>query len=348
MPVISVAQMHVLASSGKLDGRVAAVGGYWALSAYPCPPVPHEAVLAGACYGGHFADSAATITPQTGPGDDAPIFVPETGSARLLWDYGPDHPMPVILVVHSGDSRAWQCRPEQRSQCSTNLVIDRLAWADGAAVDLTSPNSELTFDRLRMTPEQAAAAAVKPGEELLTAYPLFAIDMNNVDPRLLDVGAKPPYAGAVSNPVWYVRVATGTPDADGVLGSTARVVDDASGEVLAEMPLTVAADYRPARLVFESGEGSRSDFGANFYPRGEVNSVGTPIFADYVGLSSTPVALAAGQYVLRGFVGNQNGGGDIGDLTCDLPITVAAGANVAYAATFTKTSCSWAPAVATF
>ena len=348
MPVISVAQMHELAAAGKIDGRVVAVGGYWSQQMIPCPFAPHQSVMDGFCTGITFADSGEP--PSRGIGDPSIILPREAANGNLLFTAQTSAaPGAVVLIGHAGDSRAWQCKPDDRAGCGSKFVIDRVAWINGQEQDVNSPSSDLTLAQLHLTPDQAATAALHEGDTLLTAYPLLAIDMNNVDPRFLNVGAKPPYVGAVSNPAWYVSVATGTADTDGVLTSAARVVDDASGQVLAEMPLTVAADYRPARLIFESGQDSRNEFGPNLYPRGEVNSVGTPIFADYVGLSSTPVALIAGQYVLRGFVGNQNGGGDVGDLTCDLPVTVAAEANVAFAATcFTKTSCSWAPTVSTF
>jgi hypothetical protein len=175
----------------------------------------------------------------------------------------------------------------------------------------------------------------------MTAYPLQTIDMNDVDPRFLGVGVQRPYQGGPSSVVWFIRVAAGLPDADGATDGIDRVIDDATGAVLKEMPLTVDPGYQPTRLIFESGKDSRYDFGQGFYPMGEVRAADAPVFADSVGYSSTPVALTAGDYVLRGFVGNQFGGGDIGDLTCDQAITVDEAGSVAYAATFTKNACSW-------
>ncbi len=349
LPVHKVSEAHALMASGAIDGRLIAVAGYWSQVAIPCPFAPHQSVMDGFCTGITFDDSDQRPSQQTCC-DSAVIVAPETANGNLLWNsQTATTPGAVVVVGHADDSRSWQCRAEEVADCQRKLVLDRVAWVNGQAKDLGSPSSQLTLDRLRMTPEQAAAVGVKPGEQLLTAYPIQAYDMNDVDPRFMGIGTTPPYPQGPSPVVWYVRAATGAPDADGVSGGAARLVDDVTGDLLADLSLVVAADYRPARIVLDLAQGSNFEFaGPNFNPRGEIRSAGEPIFADYVGSSSTPAAVPAGQYLLHGFMGNEIGGGDSSDYNCDLAITVEAGTNVFYAGKFTKAGCSWAPSESQF
>src|SRR5665647_802812 len=57
MPVMTVAAADAALAAGQLDGRFAAVGGYWRQYALPCPFPMHMPDIYGFCSGGEFADS---------------------------------------------------------------------------------------------------------------------------------------------------------------------------------------------------------------------------------------------------------------------------------------------------
>ena len=117
------------------------------------------------CTGISFASTTYKPTPQIG--DPDLILAPEAANGNLLWGaQTQDAPAAVVLVVHSGDSRAWQCKPENRSACHNKLVIDRVAWINGQDQNVNSPSSELTLAELHLTPDQASAAALRDGETL--------------------------------------------------------------------------------------------------------------------------------------------------------------------------------------
>jgi hypothetical protein len=344
MPVHTVGQMDALIGAGKLNGRVVAVAGYWSVLFPSCPYLPHQSVLTGFCTGISFDDVSGA--PSMGIGDPDVILPNEATSGTEL--YGAQTqttPASVVVLGHSDDSRAWQCTAETRAECESKFVIDRVAWVNGRDLGIGSPSSQLSLADLRLTPEQAAAFAVKPGEQLLSAYPLRVTEMDRVDPRFMGVDARPAYEGGPANVVWYVRAASGDPDSDGVRDGVVRLVDDVIGEVVSEMPLAPATDYAPARLILDVGQHSRGNWDVNFRASASVNSGGQPIASGYLG--ADPVSVVAGSYDLYGFVTNQYGG-DVGDAHCSSPITVAADENLAYAVTFTKSTCSWALSTSQF
>jgi hypothetical protein len=336
MPVLSVAETHDLAARDKLDGRLAAVGGYWAMYFYPCPSGLHEPVLRGFCYGGQFADTADEVAQAGGPNSgSSPLIVPETGSGQILWSSGaPDAVLRVVLIVHAGDSRAFQCQPQEFSECHERLVVDRVAWSNGNDVPLGSPNSDLSLDRLRLTPEAAASAGLQPNEQLLTAYPIDSTAIDSIDPR---------FSGKTTDLVWYVRAARGSPDADGVVDGVDRLVSDTTGVVRQELGLQVASDLEPARVILDIDQSSHRNTGdgSSSHPRVEVSSAGVVIVKDYLGSSTSPLALTAGTYELRAYVGNEFGPAAHAP-DCTQSITVAPGTDVTYLATFKANSCSWA------
>jgi hypothetical protein len=335
MPVMSVANAYALAGSGKLDGRVAAVGGYWAMYFYPCPSAAHAAVLAGFCYGAQFADNPGSINPVGGPEDGAPLIVPETQGAPALWNTDPQRPNPVVLIVHAGDSRAFQCMPVQVTSCEQRLVIDRLAWLEGADVPLSSPRSDLSFDRVNLTVDAAAAAALQPGEQLLTAYPAEGSDLADIDPRF-DIPA--------TDIVWYVRAVRGSADSKGTFEGVDRLVNDADGAMTAELGMDTG-DYVPGRIVLtvdQTSHGYQGN-GNSLYPWVEVAHAGTVIFTDRLGMSTTPLTVRPGSYVVRAFVGTEFGPASNAP-DCSTEIVVAAGGNDTYVAAFDRRTCSWSVA----
>lgn len=260
MPVMSVAHALDLLGSGALDGRAAAVAGYYGEEALPCPfPGRYIGPLESWCRAVAFTDtraSAQLCQPEgsngtscgmpTGP-NLAPFFVTETSgdTSTLLTGGGTSEPVALVLIGHAGDARQWQCTSAAQNACASAFVVDRIAWADGHDVPAIAPQ---TGDRLtgkvitpRMTLAQVAAATGVGDEDLLTGAALQSGAVATVDPRWNLAG---------SDLVWLVRsLAPAAPsDSTGLRPETVWLVDDATGRVIDSHPLQLAADYQPARL----------------------------------------------------------------------------------------------------
>lgn len=329
LPVLTVADVDKALAAGELDGHFAAVGGYWRQYALPCPFQPHQAVIGGFCSGGQFADAAADVDTCCGSvnGGTVPLAVPETLNGDQLWSASSQSAARVVLIVHAGDSRAWQCAPDPQNDCHTHLVIDDVAWVNGSATATGAVISE-TGVQPTMTLDQVAAAAVKSGEQLVTEYALSATHLNGVDPRFMGKG---------SGIVWLVRTTTAA-DAGG--DGSVRLISDADGSVIEELALKVAADYNPARLVLDSDFSGSAD---SSYPHFTVLAGTSTIAEDQLGMATTPVTLESGAYVLHALMADADGKAIASGPTCDDPITPATGADVAYKASFSASTCSWAP-----
>jgi hypothetical protein len=323
-----VAGINQLAATGQLDGRLAAVGGYWAQFALPCPYMPHQPVILGFCSGGSFADTPEAAATCCGS-NTAPIAAPETASGQVLWSArGPNGgASAVVLIVHAADGRAGQCAADVRADCHSRLVIDSVAWIDGQATALNPDTSALP--NVALTVDDVVAAGVKPGEQLVTAYPLLATGMNNVDPRLI--------GGRGAGVLWYLRLATGAPDANGISDGVVRLVSDSDSSIGGELPLLVAEDYQPARVILDAKDWN----GNGAYPRFTLGVDSTVVAEDVLGSGSTPLSLLAGDYVVHAFIATQQANPVAGP-TCNLPLTVAAGDDLAFYAQFpTQGDCSW-------
>jgi hypothetical protein len=322
-----VAGINQLAATGQLDGRLAAVGGYWAQFALPCPYMPHQPVILGFCSGGSFADTPEAALTCCGTGT-APIATLETANGDMLWSAGGingDAAM-VVLIVHTADSRAGQCQPADRGSCRARLVIDSVAWVNGDATSVNPDTSAVPGVALSL--DDVIAVGVKPGEQLVTAYPLLATHLNDVDPRLLGDG---------DGIVWFLRVLTGAPGADAISDSDVRLVSDSSSTVVAELPLVVPDDFATARVVLDA----QGWDGNGAYPRFTVAAGTTVVVEGDLGSSSTPLALSAGDYAVHAFIATQQANPVAGP-TCDMPLTVAAGDDVAYFADFSGSGdCAW-------
>ena len=319
MPVTSVAEMRTLAANGKLDGRFAAVGGYWMQYALPCPEPSHPAVLAGYCSGGKFADSEQDAADPGGGlgGGSQPQAVPETGNGDLLWSATGNGPAAVVLIVHAADARWYQCEPERRTSCAATLVIDRVAWVNGSETQLTLPNFDLT------TPE----------EQAVTAYQLSASEINDVDPR---------FNGESTGQVWYARTTFGTPDADGTRAGVSREVSVASSAVVDERTLAVSPKYMPGRIVLDVGRASVQPNSAT--PQFSVTDGTTVVVDGALGMETPPVTLLSGAYSLHASVTDGGGNGAASPHpTCDLSITIDAGSDQTFFASFAKNNCLWNP-----
>ncbi len=307
LPVLSVDEMAALSTSGKLNGRFVAVGGYWMALEELCPYTPHVALLTGYCISAGFADTPGAALNAARQGHSfAPIAGPEAMNGDLLWSaQAPDTPAALVLVVHASDSRVWQCAPDQRPGCRRRLVIDAVAWTNGEA---TQP-------------------AEGPGGTILS-YQIDGTQLMDVDPR---------FAGVAQGLVRYVRVLAGAPDADATAAGVVTLVDDVTGLDLTSLPLAVDAGYSPGRLIVDA-EGQTDQA----YPHFTIGTAGS-VVADF-GSDSAPLVLDPGAgYTLHGFLVDA-ANNPIEQPKCDQPLTVDPNANLAYTATFTSAACSWAEA----
>jgi hypothetical protein len=312
LPVHTVAGINELVAQGKLDGRLAAVAGYWSQQALPCAFQPHIAVLSGYCAGGTFADTPEAAEAGTDR-DAAPVVVPETAGDLNSGAFG--SPKQVVLIVHAGDSRAYQCAPADREACQSRLVVDYVPWMDGTPLAIG-----WYLD--------AISEGVHSGEQVLSLFQLAGTDMSGVEPRMM---------AARLGLVVFVRLITGTPDADGISDGVERLVSIDTSQVVAEEPLQVDPGYSPARVVLDA-----------LPPDGVSNaqflygiSIGPDVIAGGALDSSTPpLVLEPGDYIVHGSV---NSGAIVQDpLPCELPLSLEAGADVAYYAQFDRPSgCTW-------
>jgi hypothetical protein len=179
-----------------------------------------------------------------------------------------------------------------------------------------------------MTPDQIMATAVGPGEQLVTAYPLDATDLNEVDARFLGQGR---------GIVWYARVMSGTPDANGKADGTDVLIDDASGGVVATLPLKVDPAYSPARVVLDARPPEGIDQGQF---RFAINLGDVVIANGSLDSSLRPLAMQPGDYTV---FANVDGNAIVHDpLPCEMSLSLNAGADVAYFAQFERPSgCTW-------
>jgi hypothetical protein len=307
MPVLTVAAMKELAASGRLNGRFAAVGGYWMQYALPCAFQPHVALISGFCAGGLFADSRADVASYNGAAGPAPLVMPETANADELRTATGNDPAAAVLIVHAADSRYWQCAPSERADCTLNLVIDNVAWINGSDVQQAKPPANL----------------VAAGEQLVVAYQTVATSMNDVDPR---------FTGEGSGQVWYGRTAYGSPDADGTTAGVSREVAITSSAVVDERTLAVSDKYEPGRVVLDGSTGSSA---ISASPQFTVLDGTTEVVSGALGMQTPPITLYAAPYSLVA---------SLAGTKCTDQVTIDASSDVSFVATFRASSCNWAVA----
>lgn len=314
LPVHTVAGINELVAQGKLDGRLAAVAGYWSQQALPCAYQPHIAVLSGYCAGGTFAD-----TPEAAQsGNDrasAPVVVPET-SGSLTVGTGPmGSPQQVVLIVHAGDGRAWQCAAEERDACKSRLVIDDVAWLNGVPLEIAWHDDAVT-------------KGVKPGEQVVSLFQLAGTDLNGVEPRMM---------AARLGLVVFLRLISGTPDADGISDGVERLVSMDRSQVVAEEPLQVDPGYNPARVVLDAKPPDGLDqSGFRFGIK-----LGDLVIAQgLLDSSLSPFALAPGDYTVSS--GVETGAILTHYPSCDGSLSLGAGDDVAFYADWPlRGDCTW-------
>lgn len=326
LPVLTVAAAQALVDSGAADGRFMAVGGYWYSYFLPCAFQPHIAPLADHCGYGVLTDEARN--PDTGQPGFSPAMVTESAASFSAATNGGR----LVVIVHVADDRFWQCPADQRADCTSRPVLDRMVWADGQEIDPTQFKPPIDTNLMRDDAMAAALAAAGGGQVVLT-YPIGPASLNDVDPR---------FVGKPHGLSWYTRIITGTPDANGTAAGTDVLVDDASGRPIT-MPLAVDLSQQPARLVLDE---NNFQGGSNDVLIYSLMTAGIPPFPAEAGLgsTSTPLVLPAGDYTARVFLVDNAGKPKGNQSLCDLPISLAAGDDVAYYADFDASgTCTWKP-----
>ncbi len=327
MPVQTVAQALTLIASGRLDGRSAAVAGYYDSEGLPCPypepyPQSRETVLNGYCHLTTLRDAA------TSPFDDLSNPIPGIGLEPFLLagTSGSDAldahlstspglmPVPVIFIGHVADPRAWQCFAELRAECRQTFVVDLVAWVDGSPTAVPSL--------------AGALAGAEPGSSVVSVTALTASDVPSIDPRIQFADDSAVSLASVRGPV----------DADGTAQMSHVVVDDASGAVLATKSLVDDPAYAPGLLVVSSVDRDRNE-APNPRVHFSVQRAGTDILTGVIEIdqfagSVLPAALEPGDYGLRAWYTSGSDGTGTPTDVCDTTITIGSGDEIALTATW--------------
>ncbi|MGH2463987.1 MAG: hypothetical protein ACRDGI_00855 [Candidatus Limnocylindrales bacterium] len=257
LPVIGVADAVDLLQSGKLNGQAVAVAGYFDQFAPSCPyPGRYIGPLEDWCRFVSFTDtraSAKLCQPEGSNGTSchqpsgtnlSPWFMTETSGNTWGWATGgaTSEPAALVLIGHAGDARQWQCTAATQTECASAFVVDRVAWANGSDVPPTAPETGDQQSGKVITPAMTldqVAAAIGPGEDLLTGAAFRKDDVATIDPRWNFAG---------DDIVWLARSLGQAAGSGQTRAETVWLVDDATGRVVDSHPLQLAADYRPARL----------------------------------------------------------------------------------------------------
>lgn len=338
MPVLTVDAASRLLFDDRLAGRFVAVAGYWSSTSISCPAPVHVGLLDQFCYFVALTDTDLGNEPSFGepgqlPGRLRPIMAPDSAGSFALWNrpLPPSGELPtprVVIVGHAFDARTWQCAPGDRVHCRYQIVVDRLAWLDDGTPEPIDAYTELS--PRRSVEKVMSDAQTNVDEIVISAHAARSENVGSIDPRL---------AGLGHGIVWVARVAVGPPDEDGSYAGVVRAIDDGTGAILAEMPLTPADEYQPTRLILDSETTGIND-GRPFFT---VQSVAGPVVAeDWLNFFSAPIVLGTGNYVVHGFVADDQGVELGGDPSCDLPLTVEEPADLFYRAVMSRAGdCRW-------
>lgn len=372
LPVNSVSTADDLLRSGKLDGHAVGVAGYFEQFTPSCPyPGRFIGPLEDWCRLVAFTDTraAAKLCQPEGPNgmscggpsgtSMAPFFMSETIGSPWSWSTGGPtaDPAALVFIGHAGDARQWQCTPGTQAMCASAFVVDRIAWAEGHDVAAAPQSGDLrtgTPIAPRMSLGQVAAA-IGPGNDLLTGAAFRAGDIATVDPRWNLAG---------DNVLWLVRSlppAAGS-GAGGTRPVTVFLIDDATGRVIDSHPLQLDPVYQPARMWeiaivhgVECCAGDTLPFFRVVAGDGTVVSEGPvsggasggPDGTTYGGsYGSTPLVLTAGDYSITAWLATDTGGavGQPRD-ECSTQVTLSSLGDVALSADFqSNKACTFRPA----
>jgi len=350
MPVLSVGGANQLIAQGKLDGRVAAVGGYW-IAEFPigCPaPSRWHAGLAGYCSHNTLASKGfpamicsadGTTCQSNGPPPGTEVLEPfalgeESGFNAMntalfgspIWREAGY--VPAVLIGHVGDARQWECPAETRADCAKKFVIDRVAWVDGEDLALNIPGEREPV-AARMTTDEATAV-VQAGANVVVAVAAKASDIPSFDPRLNVAG---------ESVMWLVRTidATGASADDPTRSATESLVDDATGQVAQLIPFA-ATDFTPAILHVQASSADQC-CGGNSYPHYELDDANGVALLEFPanGWSSgtdaggthwsagSPALLHTGDYVVHAWLESGNGTGGNRQFECQTTVSLVDG-----------------------
>lgn len=146
----------------------------------------------------------------------------------------PGDGVPVVLIGHFRDGRALGCVPDGRN-CGHEMVIDRVAWADGRELPRSLVVSLPSRDAQPTRPPARAGSIVEFYGTLpvrtVSVLGLAGEDLHLVDP---DAAAVVASRGAPPAIAWYVRFIVPEAVNGRVNWATGwAVVDDATGRVIA-------------------------------------------------------------------------------------------------------------------
>lgn len=297
LPVLTVGEASRMLINGELDGRVAAVGGYWAWNVVACPAPDWMVELDEPCEFVTLTDEV--LQPVEPPfnlsifsqrvGQLVPIVVPDSSGADGFFSL--PRATPVVIVGHSADARMWQCDAERREFCSQRFVVDSLAWVedrDIASVDVSN----------------VAMDAVGAGEILLSATATDAAGVHTIDPRIgVPVGTR----------TWLLRLASPAAS-DGSAAGLIRVVEAESGAILGELPMAVAPDFLPGRLLYAASTNPADPDGQVWHA---AVADGKQLSAGPIGSPSSPIVVSSGAAIVSASVGTGNW------LDCSIEVDVA-------------------------
>jgi hypothetical protein len=367
MTVQTVAQARALLDAGQINGRAVAVGGYF-FETFPACPYPGGYVgpLDDWCRIVAFTDteesaqlchySSCTFTAQGVP-SLAPFFMPETIGVGAATNRPWNTVIPVVLIGHARDPRAWQCWPDATQQeCTMAFVVDRVAWANGQEVPVTAPEPYDYQTGAALSPNLSlddVTQALAAENRVLAAGAFRARDIWTIDPRLNLAG---------DGLVWLVRTLSPIADsADAARAVDVSVIDDATAGVLDTIDLDDGSDYAPGRLWMEAmrdpdAQGNAPD---DMRPFLEVETTASVVLHQGLvsgGASGTlrtltygpgsPVVLDPGTYSVSSWLATFDGG-QMGQRVdeCSTQITIAASQDSWLAADFrgSKSSCTFQP-----
>ena len=367
MPVLTVKQAKRLLDGGELDGRAVAIAGY--LGIYPpasCyPNSPSSPVQPYGCRMQVLTDARADAVlchdkpngvtschfPSSGAPYLVPVLVPETSGRGVesapLWQ-----PVRVVMIGHAGDPRRLQCPPDEKDACAQAFVVDRVVWAAGRDVPLTSVTSSDPADPAPRMGVDQVVADLGVSDDALSAIAVRASEVSTIEPRWNLVG---------DDLVWVVRsldVDVGNSSAITLTrGEKSWLVDDATGQLLESLQLDVPADYVGARLwqrAMVDFECCNSSLPDPFY---EVSANGAQIHAasrlscavSYTatcGWGEPPLVLEPGTYTVREWMAVVGDDGTVGPPTneCSTQVTLSASDDLMLPAEFALGSpCTFAP-----
>jgi hypothetical protein len=144
-------------------------------------------------------------------------------------------PLRAVIVGHFHDARATECSAEQRADCESTFVVDRLAWLDGKSLGPSmwiggdSTGAEL---KPRLSAD-AVISALRPSldasDEVVSIAAVSLVDITSI------TGKGTQATGNGADILWFVRIAGPAPRYPamgwGAGNSGWMVLDDASGKL---------------------------------------------------------------------------------------------------------------------